>query len=416
MRFRISLATAGLVATFAASALYTPKAAANDDLGPQLYGYLAWRVEKVWDELALDGSGNTVTEDAPREITLPYFNIMAQDSISDNVRFFFNLTGADGEGISVQNAWGEYTINQYAKVRLGKMYRRFGLYNELLDAVPTYIGIEPPELFDGDHLIVSRTTQAMLHGWTAVGDGELSYAITLDNGEGGPTAEDNLPIGYDLRYNWGFGNYVVGISGYTSNGDTTSDVGLGEGSPGTGVLPWMASDDFSVFGAFGEFQIDNWLIQAEFWNASHDAVRDPASVVTVINNASVNAAQLDRFLLDPNGAVDVANVDTNGDYDVNTWYVRTGYSFETEKGEVQPYFQWDYYENPETIQSKTWGGDNEAGLSDNGEFVKWTLGVIYRPVPEVAFKLDTSTHIQDFNGREESYSEIRFDVSYIFGR
>lgn len=416
MLFRKIMA-AGLLTVLPAMSVMAPKVAyADSDQGPAIYGYLAWRVEKVWDELSLDGLGNTVKEDAPREITLPYFNIMAQDEVGDNVRFFFNLSGADGEGINVQNAWGEYTVNQYLNIRLGKIYRRFGLYNELLDAVPTYIGIEPPELFDGDHLILSRTTSAMIHGWTPIGDGELTYTFTLDNGEGGPTADENLPIGFDFRYNWGFGNYTVGISGYNSGGDTTSDVGVGEGSPNTGVLPWMAADDFSVIGAFGEFQINQWLIQVEYWDASHDAVRDPDSVVQVINNANVNDAQLNRFLLDPNGAVNAANVDTNGDYDITTWYLRTGYSFETAKGEIQPYFQWDYYKNPETIASKTWGGDAEAGLADDGEFVKWTLGVIYRPVPEVAFKLDTSTHIQDFNGRSETYPEIRFDVSYIFGR
>jgi hypothetical protein len=415
MGFRWSTTGVGLVASLLAPLLYAPSAAADDD-GTNLYGYLAWRVEKVWDELSVDGAGNTVTEDAPREISLPFFHIMVQEDVGDDFRFFFNLAGGGAEDLEVRNVWGEWNYNQYLNVRLGKMYRRFGLYNEILDAVPTYIGIEPPELFDNDHLILSRTTNAMVHGWIPLGDGELNYAVTLDNGEGGPTPEDNFPLGFDLRYSWGFGNYVVGVSGYSSGGDTTSDVGLGEGSPNSGVLPWMAADDFSIFGAFGEFQIDNWLIQAEYWNASHDAVRDPDSVVTVVNQAGVNDAQRARFLIDPTGPVDVANVNTNGDYDVNTWYIRTGYSFLTSKGEIQPYFQWDYYENPETIENKTFGGDAEAGLADNGEFVKWTLGVIYRPIPEVAFKLDTSTHIQDFNGREETYPEIRFDVSYIFGR
>ena len=416
MRARNLLPSACLT-LLAVQVLFSETAAAGEtDRSAQLYGYLAWRIEKVWDELDLDASGNTVTVDAPREITIPSFNVMMQYDIGDKFRAFVNLNGADANDIDVSNVWGEFTHNQYLKIRVGETYRRFGLYNELLDAVPTYIGIEPPELFDKDHLILSRTTLLMVHGWAPVGDGELNYSFSSDNGEGGPTGEDNIPLGFDVRYDWGLGSYSVGVSGYTSNGETTSDVGLGDGSPRTGVLPWMAGDDFSVFGAYGEFQIKSWQLQAAFWKASHDATRDPDSVVQVINNAGVNAAQLDRFLLDPNGAVDVSNVDIDGDYDVRTWYVRTGYSFETKRGEVVPYFQWDSYENPETIANKSWGGDNEAGLADDGEFIKWTLGVIYRPVPEVALKFDTSTHIQNFNGREESYSEIRFDVSYIFGR
>ncbi|MCH7816987.1 MAG: hypothetical protein IIC60_10510 [Proteobacteria bacterium] len=193
-------------------------------------------------------------------------------------------------------------------------------------------------------------------------------------------------------------------------------MGVGDGSPRTGVLPWMAADDFDIFGAYGEFQMGNWLLQAEYWNASHDATRDAAAVVDVINNAGINQAQLNRFLLDPSGPVTASNVRLNGDYEIDTWYIRAGYSMVTSIGEWVPYLQWDVYENPETIQNKRWGGDNEAGLSDNGEFTKGTIGLIYRPVPDVAIKFDISTHFQDFNGRSQSYPEIRFDISYIFGR
>jgi hypothetical protein len=85
-------------------------------------------------------------------------------------------------------------------------------------------------------------------------------------------------------------------------------------------------------------------------------------------------------------------------------------------GELVPYAQWDYYDNPETIYDKDWGGDAEAGLADSGKFSKATIGVIYRPQPAVAFKFDASTHFQKVNGSSEPYSEVRFDVSYIFGR
>jgi len=406
---------AALTLLLLTSLISTPARAVEGLNDLQIYGYISWRVEKVWEELGVDGAGNTVTEDAPREITLPSFNIMMQHQVDDKFKTFINLNGEEGETLQVNNIWGEYAHNQYFRVRVGKTYRRFGLYNEILDAVPTYIGIEPPELFDGDHLILTRETLAMIHGWTVLGPGELSYALTTDNGEGG-AQDDNVPLGYDLRYSWGLGNYVIGTSGYTSGGATTSDVGLGEGSPNSGVLPWMAEDDFSIVGAFGEFLFGGLQLQMAYWKASHDAVRDPDSVVTVINNAGVNDAQLARFLVDPAGPVDVANVDTNGDYDVETWYVRTGYSFETARGEVVPYAQWDYYENPETIQSKTWGGDNEAGLADDGRFSKGTIGVVYRPQPAVAVKLDFSAHFQEFNGKDEMYPEVRFDVSYIFGR
>lgn len=381
----------------------------------EIFGYLSWRTEKAWDNPELDANGNTLEVDGDRETTIPFFHTMMSYQVNDKIKTFANLSGADGEELEVRNIWGEYSVNQYLNIRVGKTYRRFGLYNEILDAVPTYIGIEPPELFDNDHLILSRTTLGMVHGWIPLGDGELSYALTTDNGEGGPN-DDDIPIGYDLRYDWGFGNYTVGVSGYTSGGPTTSDVAVGEGSPDTGVLPWMAQDEFDVFGGFGEFQFGALQLQAAYWQAEHDAVRDPASVVQVVNNAGINQRQLERFLIDPLGPVEEANVNTNGDYDINTWYVRAGYSIPTERGEWVPYFQYDAYDNEETINNKTFGGDAEAGLSDDGQFDKATVGVIFRPVPELAVKLDYSRFSLDFNGANQDYSELRLDISYIFGR
>lgn len=405
------------VAIFTLSSALSPKLYAMqnpDDL--LIYGYFSWRVEKVWSELDVDGTGATTTANAPRETTLPSFNIMMQDKVAENAKVFVNLSGKDAETVEVQNIWGEYQVSPRLQLRVGKTYRRFGLYNELLDAVPTYIGIEPPELFDKDHLILSRTTSSMIHGMVPVSEGDLSYSFSLDDGEGGPSEDDNIALGFDVRYDFNLDNYRIGISGYSSNGDTTSDVALGDGSPRSGVLPWMAADDFTVIGAYGQFMIGSLQLQTEYWKASHDATRDVTAVMDVVNNAGINASQLARFLINPAGAVSAANVDTNGDYDIETWYIRMGYSIFTEKGEWVPYFQWDVYENPETIRNKDYGGDAEAGLADDGKFSKSTLGVIYRPVPQLALKFDTSTHFQEFNGSDEDFSEVRFDVSYIFGQ
>lgn len=394
----------------------SPSLASQDAHDIRIYGYLSWRVEKVWDELDRNDEGETITADAPREISIPSFNIMMQDNIGDKAKVFINLNGSGAEELEVRNVWGEYKVNSYLNLRAGKTYRRFGLYNELLDAVPTYIGIEPPELFDKDHLILSRETLAMAHGWVPVGDNELSYSLSIDNGEGGPTDEDNIPIGYDLRYDFNMGNYTIGFSGYTSNGDTTSDVALGEGSPRSGVLPWMERDDFDVLGVYGQFQINSLQLQIAYWESSHSATRDVESVVEIVNEAGINDTQRARFLIDPDAPATADNVNVNGDYDVTTWYVRAGYSMMAESGEYVPYFQWDVYENPETIQNKTYGGDNEAGITDDGEFSKSTIGIVYRPIPQLALKFDASTHFQKFNGKDESFSEIRFDVSYIFGQ
>ncbi len=58
------------------------------------------------------------------------------------------------------------------------MYRRFGLFNEKLDQFPTFLGIEPPDLFDKDHLLLTRTTYFAGHGAKQFGDYTASYFLT----------------------------------------------------------------------------------------------------------------------------------------------------------------------------------------------------------------------------------------------
>lgn len=378
-----------------------------------LYGYFATRYEKVFAEPRLV-NGEIVRQDAPGEWSNPFLNVMLQHQLGEKFQVFVNLNGAGSGDVEVRNFWGEYAMAPFLRVRLGRMYRKFGLYNELLDAVPTYYGIEPPELFDRDHLIVSRTSTLMIYGTIDVGTGLLNYSLTTDNGEGGPSKKV-WPIGWDLRYRKGF-TYTVGVSGYTSGGKTTSDVGLGEGSPRTGVLPWMNGDDFSVIGAYGETNLGSLTLQGAYWFSRHDAERNPESVLAVIEGADVNEMQLRRFLHNVNAPPNAANVNTDGDYIVRTWYLRAGYSIITKAGELAPYLQWDWYSNPETIRSKVWGGDNEAGLADDGIFHKATLGVVFRPIPNVAIKLDGSSHIFKCYGETIQFPEIRFDVSYVFGQ
>jgi hypothetical protein len=329
---------------------------------------------------------------------------MIQDRISDKFKAFLNLNGSGAGTLDVRNIWGEYAPTPRFNVRVGKIYRFFGLYNEILDAVPTYFGIEPPELFDSDHLILSRTTNFMTWGELDAGKGRIRYSLTTDNGEGDPVL-GTVPLGGDLRFTSGDDRHVVGTSFYFSNGETTPDIGVGEGSPKSGVLPWMASDRFKVFGGYGQVQSGAWTLQAEYWRAPHQSRRDPASVVEVVNNAEPNSTQLARFLVDPTQPATESNVAIEADYAVETWYLRKGYSFSSRIGRLEPYAQWDWYRNPETIANKTYGGDNEAGVTDDGTFDKATLGVVFRPVPAVAVKLDGSSHRYRFHG-----SRVHFRV------
>lgn len=383
--------------------------------GLSIYGYFSTRLEKTFAEPLYDGVG-IVSSSAPREWAMPFFNVMMQNQPSDRFRIYVNLNGSGADQIDVRNAWGEFSANRYLNIRVGKSYRRFGLYNEALDAVPSYYGIEPPETFDQDHLFLTRTTTLMAHGQADAYTGVINYSVATDNGEGGGLPRERaVPLGVDVNYKFNRGRYTIGASGYRS-GETSPDKGIGEGSPRSGVLPWMASDEFGVVNTYAEFRHRDLTVQLEWAHASHAAVRDADAVIQLLASTDTNANQRARFLSDPAGSTsDPANVRTQTSYDVQTWYLRSGYSFYTSAGEFGPYFQWDWYSNPETIASKTYGGDNEAGVADDGVFNKGTIGVVYRPIPQVGIKLDGSKHFYKLAGQSVSYPELRFDVSYTFG-
>lgn len=411
---KTNMLTAGAVLFAATLACVGTPDAASAQQQLSMYGYMSTRYEKTFSEPGFT-NGRIVKESSPGEYTYPSFNLMLSQELGSRFKVYVNLGGSDAGTLSPRNMWGEASLSRLFNIRFGKTYRRFGLYNEILDAVPTYYGIEPPEMFDKDHLFLSRTTALMLTGDLEVGSGTLAYAVSNDNGEGKVFA-NATPLGFDVNYTFGYGAYKLGVSGYRSGGPATSDVALGDGSPSSGVLPWMAEDHFNVWDGYVQVEKRALTVQFEYAQANHAAERNPEAVLTLLADASLNDAQVARFLLNPAGSrTSIANVNTAADFQAKTWYVRAGYSMESSHGEFAPYVQWDWYSNPETIAQKKYGGDNEAGVADNGVFNKATIGMVYRPVPTVAIKFDSSQHRYLFHGSHVTYPEIRLDVSYTFG-
>lgn len=383
------------------------------DLKSSMYGYIEGYVEKV-EASPTRGGGTSTTEGQyfrqknPYEFNTPNLNVMVKSDYQNKYSGFLNLSGADGEGVAVKNAWVETKLKgDLLKVRFGKLYRPFGLYNEQLDAVPTYMGIEPPELFDGDHLLLTRTTNLMLHGEKNFGQNAVRYALTTGNDE---HFENAVPVGGDLRVTHYGNNFdlTLGSSFYFSN-KATPTVDVGDGSPDGGVLNWMESDSYNVLGFYTELNAMNWKLQAAYYKAGHEAKRSGSKLQNLSTDQMTNE-QITRLC---GGDCSTAG-DSFVDYDVKTWYVRAGYSFNTSFGELLPYVQWDYYSNPETLAEKDNGGDNEAGVADDGEFTKQTIGFVYRPYPVTAFKLDASNHTQKVEGKDVNYGELRFSYSYIW--
>ena len=382
----------------------------------RLYGFIDAHFEQVAKTpVGVDEDGETVMSSNPSEIDVTNFNVMLQGTVYSRYRYFVNLASpgagspAEDASLAVRNAWVELPLfREYFNFRIGKTYRRFGLYNELLDAIPTFIGIEPPEMFDDDHLLLTRTTNIMLHGIFTTSDSSFSYALSTgtDEREG-----HQVPIGADLRYDFR-NNFRLGTSYYTTNGDAVPSKELGEGAPLGGVATWMDEDEFSVTGGYGQVTAAGFILQGEFWLARHSGKRNPEAVEALLmSELPLNERQREQFgLEDPDNPM--PRVDAN--YNVKTGYVRTGYTIPVRTWSLTPYAQFDYYDNPEIINDQDNGGDNEAGLTDDGVFYKSTLGVVIRPVSFIAVKIDGSTHTQQFNGETVTYPEIRSSFSFYW--
>lgn len=380
----------------------------------RLYGYIDAHYEKSAAVPSRIEDGQTVFDKQPGEWDVANFNVMIQGNVFGKYRYFLNLaspgSGSPGEDavVGVRNAWVELPIyRDLFNLRAGKLYRRFGLYNESLDAVPTFIGIEPPEMFDSDHLMLTRTTNAMLHGKVTSQDTTLSYALSTGNDE---RESSEIPLGADLRFDFPPG-VQIGASYYATNGNAAPSVSFEDGkSPIGGVAHWMARDDFKVYSVFAQLITAGVTLQVEYTAAQHEAERDPDKVATLAQEAGLSEPQLARFFIDPADPM-AGNVRQDVSYQVRAAYVRVGYEIKVAGWQLVPYGQFDYYSNTENIDSEDYGGDHEAGLADNGVFYKSTLGLVVRPARFVALKVDGSTHTHLFNGTYETYPEVRTSLS-----
>ena len=331
MRLKKVLIIPAMILFISTEALLFAQSGEDDESGSstKIYGFIDSYAEKVFSIPSIDDSGETVKASDPFEYDIPNLSVMIQGTISNRYRYFLNIDGRGAGNFEANIAWIEASLyGDLLNIRTGKMYRKFGLYNEMLDAVPTYMGIEPPELFDKDHLMLTRTTNLMLYGSWSNNVGQLSYAITTGMDE---RQEEEIPYGMDLNFN--YNNMVkIGTSFYSTGGWAVPTHSVGEGSPRGGVATWMSKDSYTVYGGYVEMDYADVILQAELWQADHSGKRDPSSVLQLLN-AGLNERQLKRFGL--NGASpSEGDVAVDADYNILTYYLRLGYHFDFSFGEV----------------------------------------------------------------------------------
>jgi len=383
----------------------------------KIYGNFSLHYENV------GAMSNTPAGDkgSPGEFDYAHFYIMMQSDVSDKVRAYINLTGVGS--MKVQSYWGEYIFSNWLRLRVGKIYRPFGQFNEILNAEPLYLGLEPPELFDKDHLMLPQTGKIMIHGGTNISNNFLKYSYMLDSDENmlsSNNEEMTLSHSWDINYSMMNDRIAIGHSGFIANEANGSATPIGTGSPRGGVLPWMNSDKYHALGAYFTANVGAFTFKGACWNASHNAVRNANAVDLIYKNTELNSAQIENFYgRNYTGTGNAEDVIRKVEYNVSTYYLRIGYTIPNGKiplinSDVTLYAFWDFYSNPETIASKEWGGDNEAGIADDGKFHKPTIGVAIRPDDNLALKIDGSAHIQKIDGQWVNYKEIRFLLSFMF--
>ena len=362
--------------------------------------------------------GKVLKRQAPMNYSVDAF-LMIQGTIGDRYRYFLNVA-ALGAGdpnerpsLELRNAWVEASIyGQALAIRVGRLYRRFGLYNEILDATPTFIGIREPEILDDSHLMVTRTTNLMLLGAHDHGAHRIDYSLTTGNDE---RESNQVPLGAELSYSYEQ-IFKVGVFYYDTMGKAKPAIAVGEGSPKGGVANWMAEDRYRVLNVYGQFTAGPWIAQAEICQSWHRARRDPAATLLLADpSASLSPYQYQHFFSDPldDTPPTEADVRQRATYTTRAAYLRVGH--ELRDGMFTPYFQGDYYHNHEMVPLARFGGDNEAGYSDHGSFFRIALGFMFRPIAPVALKLEYATHLNiEWAGASYTDPELRASFSYFW--
>ena len=401
-----------------------PEVAHEKIYDTRIYGYLNATMDEIAPvsfkrPLAYDRAANKAVEvQEPMDYGVDAF-VMIQGTIGNRYRYFLNVAalGAgdpiESTSIEIRNAWVEASLyGQALAVRAGRMYRRFGLYNEILDATPTFIGIKEPEILDDDHLMITRTTNLMLLGARVKNAHKLEYSITTGSDE---RESNQVPLGADVNYSYEH-TLKIGVSYYDSMGKAKPGVAVGEGSPKGGVANWMAEDRYRVIDAYAQVMRGPLIAQLEYSIARHNAKRDPSTILPLADpSANLSPAQYQRFFTDAFDDTPPTQIDVieNAEYTAHSAYFRLGY--ELASGAFTPYIQLDYYKNPEIVPLEDFGGDNEAGYDDRGRFLKGTLGFMYRPIPPIAFKLEYGSHLfMKWGGTSYADPDLRASFAYFW--
>lgn len=164
-------------------------------------GYSSFELEKQWED---EGNG-----DPNGSFDADLFDLVLNYQVSDAIRVTTDLTwehGAateDGFGnVAVEYAFVEYAVTDLFKVRVGKMFTPFGIFNEIHTAKPAFLSVKEPASTNKTERIVDNAFRFFprwgagiaIHGDGVMADRDFSYDVFFSNGDQSdtnPFEEDN---------------------------------------------------------------------------------------------------------------------------------------------------------------------------------------------------------------------------------
>jgi Phosphate-selective porin O and P len=164
-------------------------------------GYSGFEFEKQLDE---EGNG-----DPNGSFDADLFDLVLNFQVTDSIRVSTDLTWEHGAAteedfgnVAVEYAFVEYAFSDLLKIRAGKMFIPFGIYNEIHTAKPAFLSVKEPASTNKTERIVGDAFRfyprwgagIAIHGDGLLGERGFSYDVFLSNGdqsETNPFEEDN---------------------------------------------------------------------------------------------------------------------------------------------------------------------------------------------------------------------------------
>ena len=152
-------------------------------------GYLSFEYEK--------NIGGDQQGDLNGSFDADLFDLVFNFRATEHLRIAADITWEHGAATednrgnaAIEYAFGEYTIKELYKVRVGKMFTNFGIYNEIHTAKPATLTVKEPLSTNKNNSFGSNVrfyprwlTGLALTGRGEMGESEFDYIVQISNGE-----------------------------------------------------------------------------------------------------------------------------------------------------------------------------------------------------------------------------------------